>query len=458
MQNLLWSVLIRNRLYPIALCADMKKAFLQIRIKEEDRDVLRFHWIKDLDPNQIVAYRFTRALFGMNQSPFLLQGTLNHLLDTMKERYGDETIEKIRNDVYVDDVPTGAETADEAHLLKPTMIKVFGSGSFELHKWHSNLTSLETEPDIGGETSYAKQQLQPKDSTTSILGLKWEKSTDQLMVSFNIEGVTSRPVTKRSMLHTLASIYDPLGVAGPMTLSGKLLFRGCCDLKLPWDQPVLNEMYKRWIDWERSLPKSISIPRAFNMSFSTIKEVNIHTFADASGQGVCATLYVVIRQQNGEVHQGILCAKSRLVKKNQTIPRLELIAAHMAANITANTIKSLKSSKLNNIVCWSDSTVVLHWLKSTKEYKAFVTNRVNKIKENKEITWRHVPTDQNPADAGSRGKAYHKLDSNWMAGPKWLANKEEWPINIVSESTHESDCEAKKIQTILASAIVNRKY
>ena len=176
MQNLLWSVLIRNRLYPIALCADMKKAFLQIRIKEEDRDVLRFHWIKDLDPNQIVAYHFTRALFGMNQSPFLLQGTLNHLLDTMKERYGDETIEKIRNDVYVDDVPTGAETADEAHLLKPTMIKVFGSGSFELHKWHSNLPSLETEPDIGGETSYAKQQLQPKDSTTSILGLKWEKT------------------------------------------------------------------------------------------------------------------------------------------------------------------------------------------------------------------------------------------------------------------------------------------
>ena len=64
MQNLLWSVLIRNRLYPIALCADIKKAFLQIQIKEEDRNVLRFHWIKDLDLNQVVTYRFARALFG----------------------------------------------------------------------------------------------------------------------------------------------------------------------------------------------------------------------------------------------------------------------------------------------------------------------------------------------------------------------------------------------------------
>jgi len=426
---------------------------LQIRIKEEDRDVLRFHWIKNLDPNRVVAYRFTRALFGMNQSPFLLQGTLNLHLDKKKDKYGVETIEKLRNDIYVDDVPTGAETINEAKELKPIMTKVFKDGSFELHKWHSNIASLENETDDGEEVSYAKQQLQPRGSSTSILGLKWERNTDQLMINCNIEDKYAKSVTKRSMLHTLASIYDPLGVAGPMTLTGKLLFRECCDQKLPWDQPVPSNLYRRWIDWETSLPKVVSIPRAFNMGFSPIDEINIHTFADASGQGVCATLYVLIHQQNGEVHQGILSAKSRLAKKNQTIPRLELIAAHMAANLTTNTIKSLKSSKLNDIVCWSDSTVVLHWLQSTKEYKAFVTNRVNKINEHRNIIWRHVPTDQNPADAGSRGKAYRKLESNWLNGPDWLGDREKWPPNIVSAATQESECEAKKIQTILAAAI-----
>ena len=44
--------------------------------------------------------------------------------------------------------------------------------------------------------------------------------------------------------YTLASIYDPLGVAEPMTLSKKLMFRECFYLKLPWNQPVPNKMHK----------------------------------------------------------------------------------------------------------------------------------------------------------------------------------------------------------------------
>ena len=47
LQNLLWSLLVRNRSKAVALAGDLKQAFLQIRIREEDRDSLRFHWIKD---------------------------------------------------------------------------------------------------------------------------------------------------------------------------------------------------------------------------------------------------------------------------------------------------------------------------------------------------------------------------------------------------------------------------
>ena len=46
LQDLLWNVLVRNRLKPVALTADIKKAFLQVRIRPEDRDALRFHWIR----------------------------------------------------------------------------------------------------------------------------------------------------------------------------------------------------------------------------------------------------------------------------------------------------------------------------------------------------------------------------------------------------------------------------
>ena len=43
LQNLLWSILIRTIFKPIVLCGDLQKAFLEIRIKKENHDALRFH-------------------------------------------------------------------------------------------------------------------------------------------------------------------------------------------------------------------------------------------------------------------------------------------------------------------------------------------------------------------------------------------------------------------------------
>lgn len=74
LQNSLWSVLERNRFQPVALAGDLKQAFLQVRIREEDRDVMRFHWLKDKDTKQVETLRFSRALFGLSTSPFLLGG------------------------------------------------------------------------------------------------------------------------------------------------------------------------------------------------------------------------------------------------------------------------------------------------------------------------------------------------------------------------------------------------
>ena len=77
LQNKLWIVLVRNRFQPVALPRDLKQAFLQVRIREEDREVMRFHWIKDLDTKHVETLRFTRALFGLSTSPFSLGGVID---------------------------------------------------------------------------------------------------------------------------------------------------------------------------------------------------------------------------------------------------------------------------------------------------------------------------------------------------------------------------------------------
>ena len=126
---------MRNRLKPVALAADIKQAFLQVRIRPEYRDVLRFHWIKNKDPSNIEVLRFTRALFGLVQSPFLLAGTLKMHLENLQEKYPEEVQEILRS-LYVDDVLTGGSTKEEVHDLKKTIISVFGEAKFTLHKWN----------------------------------------------------------------------------------------------------------------------------------------------------------------------------------------------------------------------------------------------------------------------------------------------------------------------------------
>ena len=87
LQNRLWSVLVRARFHSVVIAGDIKQAFLQVRIREDDRNELRFHWFKDLNSQTVEALRFTRALFGLTCSPFLLGGVEQHLLESCREKY-----------------------------------------------------------------------------------------------------------------------------------------------------------------------------------------------------------------------------------------------------------------------------------------------------------------------------------------------------------------------------------
>lgn len=291
LQNLLWNVLVRNRLKPIALAADLKKAFLQVLIRAEDRDVLRFHWIRNKDPSDIEVLRFTRALFGLVQSPFLLAATLKQHLKALRERYPQE-IDELEKCLYVDDIISGGCTSDEVLNLKQTTISVFEEAKFELHKWHSNepqLESAENEKDPAGDNlpSYAKQQLGVNSGETKLLGLSWNKTDDTLAVAF-----PKKPVerTKREILRFLASVYDPLGIVSPVTLLGKFIFREVCDQNLPWDEKISDNLGQQWLKFLKYLPEKVQFARSIPRYREPLNEVELHTFGDASGSGVSAVV------------------------------------------------------------------------------------------------------------------------------------------------------------------------
>jgi hypothetical protein len=406
LQNLLWSVLVRNRFYPVAIAGDLKQAFLQIWIKAEDRDAMRFHWYEDLETKKVQTLRFTRALFGLAPSPFLLGGVVEQHLQLCQRRFPAE-VEEIKRNLYVDDLIGGGETSTKALHLKETAQTIFGEANFELHKWHSNDPNLEkaNKPSLDQEQSYAKEQLGTKQAETKLLGLPWTKTEDTIAVK--VSQSKAEP-TKRGLLGTLARIYDPLGLASPITLNGKLLYRDVCSIQKSWDKQIPHPLLNRWLSWEESLPDHVTVPRSLVKNREEIKEIQLHAFGDASGKGVSTVVYAVIRQPSG-TSQGLITSKSRLAKQGLTIPRQELVSAHMSCNLIHNVKEVLTGFSVSNVYGWLDSTVALHWISGKGEYKQFVRNRVSKIQEKQYIQWRHVPTAENPADVGSRGGSIDQL-------------------------------------------------
>ena len=150
------------------------------------------------------------------------------------------------------------------------------------------------------------------------------------------------------MLRFLASVYDPLGVASPVSLVGKLLCRDVCDQHLPWDLKVPEKIAMQWKKFEKNLPDLVQVPRSLAAFQGTITAIDLHVFGDTSGVGTAAAVYAVV-QQASSTNQGLLAAKSRLAKKGRTIPRLELVSAHMAANLVENVKNALQGQPVRSV-------------------------------------------------------------------------------------------------------------
>ena len=123
----------------VAFAGDMRQAFLQVRIREGERDALRFHWLRDLHSTQV--FRYTRALFGLAPSPFLLGGVIEQHLESWSEKIPQSVAEILRSP-YVGDLVSIGPTVTKAKELKCDAVTIFSDVGFELHKWHSNAPEL----------------------------------------------------------------------------------------------------------------------------------------------------------------------------------------------------------------------------------------------------------------------------------------------------------------------------
>ena len=130
--------------------------------------------------------------------------------------------------------------------------------------------------------------------------------------------------------------------------------------------------------------KSITIPRyIFKATSDIVCQVNLHGFCDSSNEAYCAVVYVQAEVPDGYISR-IISGKTKVAPaKGLTIPRLELLSCLLLAELMYNLYEILKDVIcINKKFLWSDSEIALAWIKnSDKEWKPWVENRVNKIRD-----------------------------------------------------------------------------
>ena len=134
---------MRFRLNSIAIVADIEKAFLQIGLQSDQRDVTRFIWMKDytqakVDSDNIQEYRLCRVPFGVISSPFLLRATI----DSHLELYKSGLATKLKDDIYVDNLITGTNSVEDAVDIYHEAKRIFKEASMTLREWPSNSHQL----------------------------------------------------------------------------------------------------------------------------------------------------------------------------------------------------------------------------------------------------------------------------------------------------------------------------
>lgn len=234
------------------------------------------------------------------------------------------------------------------------------------------------------------------------------------------------------MLSVIARLFDPLGWLSPVVINAKILLQMLWLDNIGWDDPIGPLTLIKWKTFISNYNEIDNIKISRWLQYSPNCRVEIHGFSDSSELAYAAALYIRVELE-GKAYTKLLVAKSKVAPlKKTSVPRLELCAAVLLADLADSVLTQLKISH-EGLFPWTDSTIVLSWLKKpAHKWATYVGNRVSLIQEKVANGWRHVGTAENPADLATRGLTPLELKGSnlWWDGPPWLCKgKQYWPTN-----------------------------
>jgi hypothetical protein len=213
----------------------------------------------------------------------------------------------------VDDGIKSIPTTDAAIILINNTKSLCKIGGFNLHKFISNskevIAAIPPE-----ERASSVQDLDLSQKTLPIeraLGVQWCVQSNTLQ--FRIE-LKDCPPTRRGILSTVSSVFDPLGFLAPVTLRAKKILQELCRSDLDWDDEIPNHLRMKWLKWGNKihLLSNLKVPRCYKPeSFANIRSAQLHNFSDASNDGYGQCSYLRLVDDANIVHCSLVIGKAR---------------------------------------------------------------------------------------------------------------------------------------------------
>ena len=380
--NNLAGVLMRFRQEEVTLIADIEKLFHQVRVPPEDCDALHFLWWPEDLHREPEEYQMQVHIFGVTSSPCCSNKALRQTADDNEEKYSEQAAETVRRNFYVDNLLKSTASVEEATTLADKLTGMVKEGGFRLTKFLSNrrevLLTLPSQ-ERANPTLNLKLDRLPINRT---LGLHWDAERD--VFCFKTVS-TNNPATKRGVLSTISTLFDPLGLLSPFVLPVKVLIQELWKEKVEWDEKIQDHHLQVWKQWTSSLPliELIQVPRCYrNPEMPNNSTVQLHLFSDASEYAYSAVAYLRLNDHGSHVQCAFVLGKCRNAPlKRPTIPRLELMASLMAVRISS-LIRGELEIPINRVTFWTDSVTVLQYIRNeTRRFHRFVATRLEEIHE-----------------------------------------------------------------------------
>ena len=191
------NVLLRFRLYRVALTADISKMYRAIGLVESDRDLHRFVWRSDPD-QPLQDYRMTRVTFGVSASSFAAN---------MSVKRNAKAANVVENGFYVDDCLTGADSVEDAIDLHQQLVKLCAKGGFLLRKWNCSDPEVIQHIKLEHRDAQLTHCIHGPDEYTKTLGIEWSASLDHFRLTVASLQETDN-MTKRALVSDIAKTFD----------------------------------------------------------------------------------------------------------------------------------------------------------------------------------------------------------------------------------------------------------